>query len=106
MMADAKWYDREFERGVLNPAIVKDLTRIGLQGERISKQLIAGPGPLHAVDKARLLNSMAFEVDEGRLIVRIGTNVKYAIYVFLGTVKMQARPVLRTMLHMLKSESR
>ena len=36
------------------------------------------------------------------LLVRIGTNVKYAIYVFLGTVKMRARPVLRTMLHMIR----
>ncbi len=105
-MVKTRWHDREFERNELNPAIVKHLDRIGIRGVTIAKKLIAGAGQLHAVDTGRLLNSMAFEVDERRLIVRIGTNVKYAIYVFMGTAKMRARPVLRTMLAMLKIELR
>ena len=106
MSVKVKWNDREFERNVLNPKVANFLNRIGASGETISKRLIADAGPLHAVDTARLLNSMTFEVDERRLIVRIGTNVLYAIYVFLGTFKMKARPILRTMLAMMRIELR
>lgn len=101
-----KWNDKEFEREVLNPEAVKLLNRLGARGEAISKQLTAGAGPLHAVDKGQLLNSWTFEVDERRLIVRIGTNVLHAVFVLLGTFKMKARPILRTMLAMLKVEFR
>ena len=106
MSVRTKWNDREFERKILDPRIARFLNRIGALGEAISKRLIADAGPLHAVDAGRLLNSMTFEVDERRLIVRIGTNVLYAIYVFLGTFKMKARPILRTMLAMMRIELR
>ena len=118
-----KWNDREFERKVLNREAARFMHRLGARGEAISKKLISGnldaPRPtftgtgigeafatMRAVDTGRLMNSLTFEVDERRLIVRIGTNVKYAVYVFLGTIHMGARPILRTMLAMLRIELR
>ena len=103
-MVKVRWNDKQFERVVLNPAAVRFMTRIGIRGEAISKELISGE--LKAVDTGRLRASLTHEVDTYRIIVRIGTNVKYAIYVFLGTAKMAARPVLRTMLHRLRVEFR
>lgn len=105
-MPDTKFYDREFERRVLNPEILKLMNRLGASGERISKLLISQPGPLRAVDKSILLNSMGFEPNPAGKFVRVGTNVEYANFVFLGTSKMKARPVLRTMLHMLTVEQK
>jgi hypothetical protein len=110
------WHDKEFEKKTLDPAIVRMLNRIGARGEYLSKQLISGAlGPaLKAVDKGFLMNSLSWIIDPARLRIRIGTyiarsdgkSLKYAIYVFLGTHKMRARPVLRTMLMMLKGELR
>ncbi len=102
------WKDKEFERREVNPALVKLLTRMGIQGEGIAKDVITGdPFPdLKAVDKNRLRSSLTYEVKPEEFKVRIGTNVEYAIFVFLGTVKMVARPVLRTMLALLKKELR
>jgi hypothetical protein len=104
-MVDIKWRDKEFERQVLIPEEVKLLNKIGARGEAVSKLLISQPGPLRAVDKGVLLNKTGFDpATPTSLVVRIGSNTKYAIHVFMGTVKMKARPVLRTMLHMLRSE--
>lgn len=103
-----RWRDKEFEQKVLNPRIVRWLFRIGARGEALAKHIISGGmgAGLRAVDKGRLMNSLTFEVDAKRQIVRIGTNVLYAIHVFMGTFKMLARPVLRTMLAMLRVELR
>jgi hypothetical protein len=75
--------------------------------------LTADAGPLHAVDKGILLNSWTFDpATERKLVVRIGTNVKYAIYVLMGFVHYRSgkhikpKPILRTMLAMLKVEFR
>jgi len=102
-----KWDDRAFKAHVDNET-VKLLSRIGIRGESIAKQGITGrPDPeLKAVDTGRLRASLTHEVDAAKLLVRIGTNVKYAIFVFLGTRKMIARPVLRRMLHQLRVELR
>ncbi len=106
-MVTQRWHDREFEAKVLNPRIVNFLTRLGLRGEAIAKELISGV--LKAVDTGRLRASLTFEVVADKLLVRIGTNVKYAIFVFFGTPPgkpgmTRARPVLRTMLHKLRIE--
>lgn len=113
-MVTTKWHDKEFEKRVLNPKIVNFLTRLGLRGVSLAKQLISGgnditiPGvasqTLKAVDTGRLRASLAYEIRPSELVVRIGTNVKYAIFVFLGTVNMAARPILRAMLHLLNIE--
>lgn len=106
-MVRRRWDDAKLNRHVDEEA-EKLLTRIGIRGVTIYKQVISGsPDPeLKAVDKGVLRASGAFEVEPQNLLVRIGTNVEYAIFVFLGTVKMAARPVLRTMLHILRAELR
>lgn len=116
MRVTTKWFDKEFEREVLDPRIIRWLHTIGARGERLAKQLISGAfavgdksvahQTLQAVDTGRLMNSLTWEVIPERLVVRIGTNVKYAVFVFLGTHKMGARPVLRTMLSMIRRELR
>lgn len=47
-----------------------------------------------------LRNSITHEVDEKKQVVRVGTNVEYAIYVELGTIKMEAQPYLNPALEM------
>lgn len=116
MAVTVKWHDKEFERQELDPAIVRWLDRIGARGEALSKHIISGGmgAGLRAVDKGFLMNSLSWVIDARRQIIRIGTYIarsdgkplKYAVYVFLGTHKMRARPVLRTMLAMLKVELR
>lgn len=117
MSVKVTWYDKKFEREELDPKIDKFLNQLGARGEAISKQLTAGQimPELRAVDKGFLLNSWSFVVGKvGRIpAVRIGTykppagvSLKYAIYVLLGTHKMPARPILRTMLRLLKAELR
>jgi len=104
-MGKVKWDDRALRREV-DSEMVKLLTRIGIRGETIAKQAITGrPDPeLKAIDTGRLRASLTHEVDTSKLLVRIGTNVKYAIFVFLGTYKLPARPGLRRMLMMLRAE--
>jgi hypothetical protein len=118
-MVTVRWHDKEFERKVLDPRIVRLLNRIGARGEAISKSLISGEimPELKAVDKGFLMNSLSWIIDARKQIVRVGTyiarsdgkSLKYAIYVFLGLGthrKRGPRPVLRTMLQMLLVEMR
>jgi len=106
-MGRVKWDQRELDRDV-DREMVKFLTRIGIRGEAIAKNAITGrPDPeLKAVKTGRLRASLTHEVVPDKCLVRIGTNVKYAIFVFLGTRKMAARPVLRRMLMILSAEYR
>jgi HK97 gp10 family phage protein len=58
------------------------------------------------VDTGRLRASLAHVVDRENLSARIGTNVFYALFVFLGTYKMAARPILTNALEANKPEIR
>jgi len=86
------------------------MTRLGLRGEAIAKELISGE--LHAIDTGTLRSRLTYAVDAARLITRVGigitnefaTPIFYSLFVFLGTSKMPARPVLRTMLQRIKTE--
>ena len=112
-MAKLKWYGKALEKDVEVESI-KLLTRLGIQGEGIAKQVISGtPDPgLYAILTGDLRASLSSQVLPNKPAVRIGVLRKsavgralfYAIYVFLGTHKMRARPVLRTMLEILKTE--
>jgi hypothetical protein len=114
-MVTVRHYDKEFERHV-DRKIVDLMNRIGARGEAISKSLISGEimPELKAVDEGFLMNSLSWVIDARKQIVRVGTyiarsdgkSLKYAIYVFMGTHKMRARPVLRTMLQMIQAELR
>ena len=68
---------------------IKDELRIGaFKVEALAKDVAA-------VDTGRLRASIAIdESDSAILIIRVGTNVKYAPYVEFGTKVMAARPYL------------
>lgn len=111
-MGKVKWDDRALRREV-DDQMVKLLTGLGIRGETLAKQGITGrPDPeLKAIDTGRLRASLTHEVDAKKLLVRIGTNVKYAIWVFTGHrtrsgTHVPAKPVLRQMLMMLRAELR
>lgn len=114
-MVRQRWDDTKLNRHVDQEA-VKLLERLGIRGTTIAKQVITGsPDPqLRAIDKGDLRASIAWKVFPQKLMVRIGVfrgsatgrALEYAIFVFLGTAKMIARPVLRMMLHILRAELR
>lgn len=70
----------------LDAAVVRALTMIGIKAEGNAKKLCP-------VDTGRLRNSISWAVRDDS--VYIGTNVKYAPYVELGTSRMAERPYLR-----------
>jgi HK97 gp10 family phage protein len=57
----------------------------------------SAPGTAPAVDTGRLRASITHELgrDSRGLYARIGTNVRYAVYLELGTRRMRPRPFLR-----------
>ena len=75
------------------------LEMIGIQAEKYAKALCPVGTPESTGIKGyiggRLRNSIAHSVVDSEKAVYIGTNVEYAPYVELGTVKMNARPYLR-----------
>lgn len=77
--------------------VARELLRRGLQVERTAKRLAP-------VDTGRLRSSIntALAVDSRGLFARIGTNVDYALYVELGTLKQPAQPYLRPALAALR----
>ena len=69
-------------------SIGRALTRIGLSAEGYAKKEFP-------VDTGNLRNSITHEVVQSEKAVHIGTNVEYAAYVELGTVRTKAQPYLR-----------
>lgn len=72
----------------MNQAIAKALTMIGLKAEGNAKN--ACP-----VDTGRLRNSITNAIDMEENAVYIGTNVEYAPYVELGTMRQDPHPYLK-----------
>lgn len=64
----------------------------------------SAPGTAPAVDTGRLRSSITHEIgrDPRGLVARVGTNVRYAVYLELGTRKMRPRPFLRPALQAAK----
>lgn len=56
------------------------------------------------VDTGRLRSSLTYELYRKQLRARVGTNVLYALFVFLGTYKMAPRPILTQALEKNKPE--
>lgn len=77
----------EVLRGI-SDAVERALTRIGLSAEGYAKKECP-------VDTGNLRNSITHEVVQSEKAVHIGTNVEYAAYVELGTVRTKAQPYLR-----------
>lgn len=75
--------NREEVEHLLNDAVERALTAVGLQAENY----VRNNAPK---DTGRLQNSITSRVDTSDNSVTIGTNVEYAPYQELGTSKMQA----------------
>lgn len=73
--------------------MAKDLTRRTVRVERTAKRHCP-------VLTGRLRSSITHEIghDAAGLVGVIGTDVDYAVHVFLGTSKMEGRPALQTAL--------
>lgn len=84
-MSDIKWYGNEVN-GTVDAAIEQFLETAALVVEGEAKNRCP-------VDTGHLRRSITKEVDGKE--ARIGTNIHYAPYVELGTVKMKAQPYLR-----------
>jgi HK97 gp10 family phage protein len=89
MTTEFKDNSKEFLDAMEN-AIKNGLTAIGMTAEGHAKKEITRQ---KAVDTGRLRNSITFATEKDA--VYIGTNVEYAPYVELGTVKMPPRPYLK-----------
>ena len=72
----------------LGSAIAKALTMIGQQAEGYAKMMCP-------VDTSRLKNSITNQIDMQANAVNIGTNVEYAPYVELGTMRNDPHPYLK-----------
>lgn len=72
----------------LSDAAERALTRIGFEAEGYAKKECP-------VDTGNLRNSITHEVVQSEKAVYIGTNVEYAAYVELGTVRTKAKPYLK-----------
>ena len=84
---DVKFTDNSAEiLKAFEEATARGLEKIGLTAEGYAKSNAP-------VDTGRLRNSITHEVDGQE--VYIGSNVEYAIYVEMGTVKMKAQPFLK-----------
>lgn len=86
----------------LEGAIKKDLSQLGTgRSYRRTKaglyHIASAPGSPPATDSGRLRSSITHEIgrDVDGLVARVGTNVKYAVYLEFGTRKMAARPFMR-----------
>lgn len=88
-MADVNFTDNTAEvQDAMQAAVLRALERIGSQAEGYAKDLCP-------VDTGNLRNSITHKVDSAEKAAYIGTNVEYAPYVELGTVKMAAQPYLK-----------
>lgn len=101
--------------------VAKELTRIAIKVERKAKQLAStpgrgrvygrhrasAPGDGPAVDTGRLRASITRETGKvgSVLVARVGTDVKYAKWLELGTSKMSPRPFLRPALAAVRGRS-
>jgi HK97 gp10 family phage protein len=89
-----EWNGAQYERRAKRAVIIA-LRMIAVMIEAEAKRLCP-------VDTGRLRASITYEIDETRLIARVGTNVIYAIFVEMGTIKMVARSFLRAALEVVR----
>lgn len=84
-----------------NRAVEAALNEIGLTAERFIKEKISEPKPHKngdtrpSVVTGELRRSIDYNVDTADESVTVGTNVEYAPYVELGTVRAPAYPYIR-----------
>lgn len=85
---DIRENNAEQVAAALNSAIARALTMIGQQAEGNAKLICP-------TDTGRLKNSITNQIDMDENAVYIGTNVEYAPYVELGTMRQDPHPYLK-----------
>lgn len=78
--------------------------QLGQGGKNVYGAFPSAPGEPPRKQTGRLRSSVTYEVLDGELVARVGTNVKYAKWLELGTVSMLPRPWLRRALNESGSE--
>jgi len=78
-MNNVKWYGKAVEKEVHGITVAK-LTQAALLVERDAKKTVR-------VDTGRLRASITHEIDPKDLKARVGTNVKYGVWVEVGSEK-------------------
>jgi len=86
----AKWYDKKY-KVKLKKESKKNLEAVGVYVEAEAKRNIV---EMKAVKTGKLLGSIFHEMKDKETVL-IGSTVKHAVYVEMGTVKMSPRPFLR-----------
>jgi HK97 gp10 family phage protein len=77
----------------------KVFRQLGQGGKNVYGAFPSAPGEPPRKQTGRLRSSVTYEVLDGELIARVGTNVKYAKWLELGTKNMAPRPWLRRALN-------
>ena len=72
----------------IKAALLRGLEKCGLVAEGYAKKLCP-------VDTGNLRNSITHVVNESEQAAYIGTDVEYASYVEMGTIKQKAKPYLK-----------
>ena len=93
-MSRVDWHGDEVINEI-NKALIDFLTWAAYLVEAKAKWYATGNEGGPNVQTGTLRRSITIEVDKAQLIAYVGTNVHYAIYLELGTIKMYARPFLR-----------
>lgn len=96
-MPEIKWKDKEVKAAVKVKA-ADYIQKILFMMEAHAKSQMAAsgspsqPGDYPGVDTSRFMTSLTTELDREKLEGRFGSNLKYPIYLELGTPKMAPRP--------------
>jgi HK97 gp10 family phage protein len=108
MAVNMKWHGDDFKRDLgktiraklttCGEIIISDAQRSMMEpktGSPGPQTTRSAPGESPAVQTGTLKESLAQEPLEDRVGIRVGTNIRYGLYLELGTRKMRARPWLR-----------
>jgi HK97 gp10 family phage protein len=100
-LAKIKWHGDEFFKK-LKDGEEKNLRRAGIHLKNEVKKAISDAYPPASEPDSEphrrsgeLRRSMAEELDDSKMIERVGTNKVYGRYLEMGTSKMEKRPFLR-----------
>src|SRR5690606_4313565 len=96
-----KWHSKQLD-GELRAEMLRRLRICGEAAASHARRNLSAamppaglPGEFPHARTGTLRQAVTYEVDERRMTVRIGAPVEYALFLELGTEKMQPRPFLR-----------
>ena len=106
-----KWFDKKVEKQLVNPAIVRELTKLGLMAATKSKENIT---ILDRIESGLMKSSTTSEVDPATLSMRYGSPIKpkppaefsYVVYQEIGTEHISPGAFYRNALMWLRTQAR